>query len=601
MPSLIALSIGPIQEFIAAARRTKDLFAGSKLLSELSKAAAKSIKDSGAILVFPSPNCELEYNSKDLIANIILAQVDGDPQAALEKAKEATKKFWTTLAKTVFEQFEPNQVIRKDIWDSQVDSVLELYGAWVKIDDQDKSGRSAYQNARDSLMRLMAGRKALRNFDSCKAFTGIPKSSLDGQRDSVLQNDNKRKGWSIKAKRILRAKKGEQLDCVGVIKRAWEGSTQVFPSVSRIAADAWIRKIHCDSPHLLQEFITTCEELKKAGEIDLPKLTGKDFERYSLFPLEGSALYPGRHKDLIDDNDDQSILDPLKDAFEKLSKKFKEPSPYVAILIADGDKMGEVLSKIKTLKGHQEISENLNAFAMGAKNIVEKSQGTLIYSGGDDVLAILPVDHCLECAKELSERFNTELKKNLPGDISVPTLSVGIAIGHSIEDLEDLLNYARDAEKHAKTAQEGEGTDRQEGEGTDRNGLAVHIHKRGGGPVKVRGNWDSLYNSLIELSGFINKKELSSKFANELIVLARHYEKWPDKASTTEEAIQKDTTRVLNKKEGSAAKNSNFRSIIFKLKNSREIQNLAERILVARQIAEGKRQSQVKKKTEGQH
>jgi CRISPR-associated protein Cmr2 len=38
---LLALSIGPVQNFIAAARRTRDLWFGSHVLSEISKAAAR--------------------------------------------------------------------------------------------------------------------------------------------------------------------------------------------------------------------------------------------------------------------------------------------------------------------------------------------------------------------------------------------------------------------------------------------------------------------------------------------------------------------------------------------------------------------------------
>lgn len=40
---LLALSIGPVQEFIAAARRSRDLWFGSYLLSEVSKAAALAL------------------------------------------------------------------------------------------------------------------------------------------------------------------------------------------------------------------------------------------------------------------------------------------------------------------------------------------------------------------------------------------------------------------------------------------------------------------------------------------------------------------------------------------------------------------------------
>ncbi len=42
---LIEIHIGPVQDFIAAARRSRDLWFGSWLLSELSKAVAKAIAD----------------------------------------------------------------------------------------------------------------------------------------------------------------------------------------------------------------------------------------------------------------------------------------------------------------------------------------------------------------------------------------------------------------------------------------------------------------------------------------------------------------------------------------------------------------------------
>ena len=43
MRHLLGIHIGPVQEFIAAARRSRDLWFGSWLLSELSKAAARGI------------------------------------------------------------------------------------------------------------------------------------------------------------------------------------------------------------------------------------------------------------------------------------------------------------------------------------------------------------------------------------------------------------------------------------------------------------------------------------------------------------------------------------------------------------------------------
>jgi len=56
MAYLMALSVGPVQEFIATARRTRDLWFGSTLLSEISKSVASSLQGTqGVTLIFPSP------------------------------------------------------------------------------------------------------------------------------------------------------------------------------------------------------------------------------------------------------------------------------------------------------------------------------------------------------------------------------------------------------------------------------------------------------------------------------------------------------------------------------------------------------------------
>lgn len=574
MPSLVALSVGPVQEFIAAARRTRDLFAGSKLLSELSKAAAKGLSEAGGNTIFPAPGCDLGFGSNDLIANIILAEVDDNPGEVLEKAKKAAQDCWTGIANKVYENFANENIIREDVWNNQINDVLELYGAWVSFEKG-----TSFQSARASLMRLLGGRKAFRDFSPCAQFQGLPKSSLDGQRDTVLV---KNPILSQRFKRLLRLKTGEQLDCVGVIKRAWEESDQVFPSVSRIAADSWLRGIHSVDPELLASFKAECEEIRRSNSIDLGRLKEGQFKRYEIFPMEGSALYPNRHKDLIDDVDDTPLIDPLKKALKKLTENYGEPDPYVAVLVADGDKMGEAISKFKSAAELRKFSKSLNDFAVNVIRIVEEKQGTLVYSGGDDVLAILPVDKCIECAQDLRASFKLHLKKVLPDGEAVPTLSVGIAIGHSIEDLEDLLNYARDAEKTAKNPRKGEGE--------KRDGLAVHVHKRGGGPVTVRGNWAKSINIiLLDLAKLINERKLSGRFANELILLARQYDPkengvWKN-YENTKEAIQKDTFRVLNKKQGGAKDNAELKKIIENIEDFQGVQHLAEQILVARQIA----------------
>ena len=53
---LISIAVGPVQEFIASARKLRDLWYGSDLLSELSKAVVRSLHEQGCELIFPAVN-----------------------------------------------------------------------------------------------------------------------------------------------------------------------------------------------------------------------------------------------------------------------------------------------------------------------------------------------------------------------------------------------------------------------------------------------------------------------------------------------------------------------------------------------------------------
>ena len=91
LPTLLLVHVGPVQGFIASARRSRDLWFGSWMLSELSKTAARTIaaRHGPDALIFPAPAepAALEEKSSFKVANKILAYFDGDlddtPQAAV--------------------------------------------------------------------------------------------------------------------------------------------------------------------------------------------------------------------------------------------------------------------------------------------------------------------------------------------------------------------------------------------------------------------------------------------------------------------------------------------------------------------------------------
>src|SRR5713226_6599061 len=108
MKYLFLVSIGPVQAFIASARRTRDLWFGSWLLSELSKAAAQEIVNASAenSLIFPAPNDEklLQPDSQLNVANKIVALIDSPPADVGKKVHEAIKSRLYKIRDLAFEE-----------------------------------------------------------------------------------------------------------------------------------------------------------------------------------------------------------------------------------------------------------------------------------------------------------------------------------------------------------------------------------------------------------------------------------------------------------------------------------------------------------------
>ena len=587
---LYVLSIGPVQDFIAAARRTRDLWFGSHLLSEISKAAAKKIDDDEGRLIFP--NLEKDKlkpsSSPDApnVSNIILAELklpDGeDPSNLNKRAQAAAQEEWEQYAKGAKRLAEnlSEGFVDQDIWKEQIGDVLEFYSAWIPMPQNEED----YQKARNRLMWLLAGRKATRAFIPAKGHEKIAKSSLDGARESVIQ-----KGKDIPKELALkmRLQPGEELCAVGLTKRLGgrrvdemeEGEKivlEAFPSVVRVAMDPWIRGVKQSG----DEAIKVLEDIKKICKSNSYIAAGTGRTHYPDFPFDGKALHLSRIASMMKPHEknpgqkkgwksylterDRNDLQKIKILAEQLQKRddaksgrkffgLGEPERYYAILVADGDRMGKVISTRKDQKEHLAFSAKLSEFADNAREIVKMHNGCMVYSGGDDVLAFLPLDCCLQAARELHEFFGNLLKdfkvKDSEDDMSdegtAPTLSVGIAIGHSMEPLEDLLKFGRDAEKAAKN---GKSVD------DERDGLAVHLYPRSGSPIMIREKWrpkgkDGLDERLLAWAEMHSSNELPDSAAYDMHELAEDYKKWDvssgEKKKEREDLIRNYATQLF--------------------------------------------------------
>lgn len=372
---LFLCQIGPVQSFIAAARRTQDLYVGSRLLSILASAGVKAVRNrvGDSSLLFP-----VVLDSGDLPKSVPHRFAFISNQNPTELAKEIEKAVrgqWESIANTVGNWIHDK--VGGGEWEgvfmSQVNTWLEFY--WVAVDYDSNAHGDAYQRA----VRAMAARKQGRTFT--QVYEPGIKCTLTGAQ-SALPLDWKRLKKAIHDNQDIILRDNERLGALATIKRF---AGKQFAAVSDI------------------------------GETSFPDTT---------------TIAGGTRED--DQEDDRPL--------------------YLAVLHMDGDRMGKRLSDMQTAEKHREFSRQLAAFAeITVPHIIQeqvkkppknqRGTGDLVYAGGDDVLALLPLWAALPCADAIRQAFEAEIGG---------TMSAGIAITPHKLPLDGALDEARLAEKHAK-------------------------------------------------------------------------------------------------------------------------------------------------------
>jgi CRISPR-associated protein Cmr2 len=482
---VLILSLGPVQGFIAAARRSRDLWSGSWLLSEISKAAAKALHDGGAELIFPAPGSDLAPDSELSVGNKVQAVMAAVDEAAVrrlaEAAKTAARQRFREIAEIARDRLKAPEALRQAVWDVQIDDYVEAFAAWARF------GEAGYGDAALRAASALGARKATRDFSPSAATAedeigfGLPKSSLDGARETLLQKGRP----AARVRRKLSLSGSEQLDCAGLAKRLG-GHIDQFTPYSRIAAQPWIRTLPDDVCRTLG---AACSPLVA---MDLATRVSGNAGCYDALPYDGQFLYRFRLdaalRDAVSSRDSEAAaaLQTLRDRLKPVWRDYGEPCPYGVILLADGDRMGKLLGEASEQKDHIRITQVLSDFAGSVRGRVKKFDGHAIYAGGDDVLAFLPLAEAFACAQSLQQAF-AEALQPVASDLgaspdAMPTLSVGLAIGHLMEPLGTLRTLAAQAEKKAK------GDELPEAQ--KRNALGIALRVRSGSVTTLRLRWD---------------------------------------------------------------------------------------------------------------
>lgn len=154
----------------------------------------------------------------------------------------------------------------------------------------------------------------------------------------------------------------------------------------------------------------------------------------------------------------------------------------------------------------------------------------------------MPLHTVLQCAQELAKNFEQTLSDFAINDSTnnkkrTPTLSVGVAVIHHLESLQDALDLARAAERKAKHVD-------------GKNALAIIVSKRSGETYSIDGSWGVIEKYLEQLITFCRADDIPNGTAYELRDLARRLtvpKGHPD-FNTLQEAIRADALRIIHRK-----------------------------------------------------
>lgn len=451
-PAFLSFKIGPVQPFIEAARSMRDLLTGSYLLSTLVFAAIEPILDAcgPTALVYPALRGVpiMDHWLRDQGVAV------GEPEPRSLSRPSIPHRFLALV---------PNALADRLIAESEGAAKAK----WLEIADAVRSGLKPRldQNWPD-WDRLWKDQIAS-YFD----FRGVAFRMTDARHEHLLGPESVDRFTPIKA-----------LGSYGDSQPGtWQNSVEI--SAALMDASTQIRHIPAYQPNgdVPQKctLLGTYEQMGPATLSESPDFfreLGLDYTKDRLCAISLTKRLAFQHyfkRRLGIDPQDYQFPDTAN-----LCRRSGEGYRYYALLAMDGDNMGEWLSGTKSPKIrevlhpstrdwherngdveratdlprpvspglHAAISEALTRFATRmVPEIVSAHEGEVIYAGGDDVLAALPVARALECACEVRKAFSSF--EALGSRVS---MSAGLVLAHEMENLRYVLGSARKAEKQSK-------------------------------------------------------------------------------------------------------------------------------------------------------
>lgn len=532
-------TLGPVQGFVAQARRTRDFWAGSFLLSWLSGVAMLEIQRQGGTIAFPVP------------ADNYLQWIDGSIQAQGKEAprqggipnrfkavsasvpkdfdgkqvESAVRSAWAALSEHVWQADCLENIATphtRAIWERQHNHFWEISWAITSdqtasaIVDQRKNWRIHFPKAEEGVKCMVmdgwqelsgasrpgAG-KSNKPSDLTTFWKSVRALSASGIKSDIAEEEHLCALAYVKRRFVRHFKSFSAKLDTGLQLKGWHLSPGI-PSVSYVAAVHWLEKLvtHISKDELRELYQIAFAVNPSHDEWDtrihclqqVIRDAGSESKRKQFLSLDANLFF-----EHVQDHARQYGYDREKAAAvqRKLTQikhahpELQEPlSPFYAVLLMDGDSLGVQMSDAKK---QQPISHALNNFTAMVPEVVEKHNGFLIYAGGDDVLALLPVEDAIPCAAAVRKAYLSCFAKNPEITTSI---SAAIQFAHIKMPLGKVLGDAH--ELLDEVAKDGAG----------RDALAVRVWKPGG----VAAQWAQPWVVALDAAGNAELVTLAKEF-----------------------------------------------------------------------------------------
>lgn len=509
MNDIIHFTLGPVQGFVAQARRTRDLWSGSFLLSYLAGCAINEViandgkimipdvKDD-ALLAWIGGSRKGETPMIGSLPNRFEASAD-DPKTVARSAAKVIQDKWDDIARAVWTKFvedaAENGNETKKIWDRQVKCFWEI--SWVI--GSDISAMNSRKNWRINRPPDEAGDHCTTMGD-WQELSGFIRSN---RKDRIKQENFWKDLRSNSELGRLDIREGERLCALALIKRlfprvskdaiGWAVETNNWPSTPYVAAIPWLKKVIDTTPReandYAKEVAHAAEDAQRKGisrkigcfsnlHNSFLDLDGNFYFKNALedskrTPLEGTPV--SMEKGSEEPEDIKKKRGNLLSLLKGLAKKVDSwPVSFYAMLLMDGDNMGKLIGEHKA----EPISQALSLFTKGVRTIVEDHNGVTIYAGGDDVLAMLPMPDAFDCALSLSNKYVQSFKEVIPE--AQATISAGLVFSHYQIPLSTVMEEAHHILDDVAKDENG------------RDSVAVSVLKTSGKYCQWTVTWDRL-------------------------------------------------------------------------------------------------------------